>query len=82
MDNNSDGALDVYRPVVHKQRADLVFLAAIGILFVTATPIGLPTLWSRRLPLQRLHTHRSANIIILAANIFIVNIIYLLTPLQ
>ncbi len=75
MDNNSDGALDVYRPVVHKQCADLVFLAAIGILFVTATPIGL-------LPLQRLHTYRSANIIILAANIFIVNIIYLLTPLQ
>ena len=43
MDNNSDGSLDVYRPVVHKLRADLAFLAAIGILFVTATPIGLPT---------------------------------------
>ena len=63
-----------------KLRSDLVFLAAMGILFVTGV-LDAKEAFSGFSSTSVVVIGLLMNLIILAANIFIVNIVYPLTPL-
>ena len=63
-----------------KLRSDLVFLAAMGILFVTGV-LDAKEAFSGFSSTSVIVIGLLMNLIILAANIFIVNVVYPLTPL-